>query len=140
MSHNLDWKNATLEDIDNAVSGFILSGPLTRTVAKRGMLGRLLYALDRSCYINEANPLIRGVIYNLHREMDGRPPLINLDGLEIQIFSIYVPRDEAGGAIHELYIIESGEIVRVAGFGIKDDLFASRLKEYIDEMGKERIF
>lgn len=132
-----DWKNATAEDIDKAVNGLISAGPLTRTFAKKSILDRLLYALDRFCYVNEANPLIKTLIYNLHREMDGKPPLDSLDGLEVQIFSIFVPKDETGDATNELYIIEAGKIVRAAGFGIKNDLFSSRLKQFIEDMGKE---
>jgi len=132
-----EWKNATTEDIDRAVNGSISSGSLTRTVAKKAILDRLIYALDRSCYINEANLHSSKLIYNLHREMDGKPPVRNLDGRDIHIFSIFVARDEAGDATNELYIIESGEIVRVGGFGVKNDLFSSRLSEFILDMGKE---
>jgi hypothetical protein len=131
------WKNATTEDIDRAVNGSISSGALTRTVAKKTILDRLIYALDRSCYINKANLHSSLLIYNLHREMDGKPPVKNLDGRNINIFSIFVARDEAGDATNELYIIESGEIVRVGGFGVKNDLFSRRLSEFILDMGKE---
>jgi len=131
------WKNATTEDIDRAVNGSISSGALTRTVAKKAILDRLIYALDRSCYINKANLHSSLLIYNLHREMDGKPPVKNLDGRNINIFSIFVARDEAGDATNELYIIESGEIVRVGGFGVKNDLFSRRLSEFILDMGKE---
>lgn len=136
LSRVIDWKNASSEDIDRAVNGSISSGTYTRTVAKKSILDRLLYALDRSCYINEANPSIRLLIYNLHREMDGNPPLKTMDDLAVQVFSIFVPKDEAGDATNELYIIEAGKIVRVAGFGIENDLFSSRLSEFIDEMGE----
>lgn len=132
-----DWKNATLEDIDRAVNGAISSGAFTRTVAKRSILDRLLFALDRAYAINQANPQIRLIIYNLHREMDGKPPLDNLDGHSVQIFSIMVSKDQVGDVGNELYIIEAGEIVRVGGFGVKDDLFSSRLAEFIMEMGEE---
>lgn len=137
MSSVNDWKNATAEDIDRAVNGSISAGDLTITTAKRSILNRLLYALDRYSFINEANPLIRLLIYNLHREIDGKPPLKNLDGREVQIFSISVPKDESGAASNELYIIEAGKIVRVAGFGVENDLFSSRLKEFIQELGRD---
>ena len=136
LNRGSDWRNATAEDIDRAVNGSISSGRLTVTVAKRSILDRLLYALDRSCYINEANPHIRRLIYNLHRELDGKPPVKHLDGRQVQVFSIFVPKDETGGATNELYIIESGKIVRVGGFGIRNDLFSSRLSEFIDAMGQ----
>ena len=134
---NKDWENATIEDIERAVNGLITPGTLTRTCAKKGILGRLLYALERYSYINEANPLIRLLIYNLHREIDGKPPLDSLAGLEVQIFSIAVPRDETGESSNELYIIENGKIVRVAAIGIKDDHFSSRLKEFIATMAED---
>lgn len=139
LSGHNDWRNATAEDIDRAVNGSISSGSLTINVAKKRILDRLLYALDRSCYINEANPLIRSIIYNLHRELDGKPPLKTLVGLKVQVFSIFVPKEETGEATNELYIIEGGEIVRVAGIGIKNDIFSTKLKEFLEEMGRESV-
>lgn len=135
----LDWKNATAEDIDQAVNGAISSGTLVKTAAKKNILNRLLYALDRSCEINEANPLIKQIIYNLHREMDGQPPLKSLDGLEVQVFNIFVPRDQSGCSANELYIIESGTVVRLAELNIANDLFSNRLKEYFLEISREQM-
>lgn len=132
-----DWKDATLEDIDCAVNGSISAGALTITTAKRGILDRLLYALNHAYTINAANPHIKLIIYNLHREMDGKPPLDNLDGRSVYIFSIMVTRDNAMNVSNELFIIESGEIVRIGGFGIENDLFSSRLSEFIMSMGSD---
>jgi len=132
-----DWEDATLEDIDRAVNGSISAGTLTVTKAKRSLLDRLLYALDHAYTINQANPNIKLIIYNLHREMDGKPPLGNLDGRSVYIFSIMVLRDKALNVSNELFIIESGEIVRVGGFGIENDLFSSRLTDFIMSVASE---
>jgi len=129
-----DWESATIGDIDRAVNGSISAGTLTITTAKRSILDRLLYALEHAYTINQANPHIRLIIYNLHREMDGKPPLENLDGRSVYVFSIMVLRDKALNTSNELFIIEAGEIVRIGGFGIKNDLFSSRLTEFIMSM------
>ena len=137
LNNDSDWRHATAEDIDRAVNGSISSGTLVKTAAAKTILNRLLYALDRSWQINEANPLIKLIIYNLHREMDGQPPLKTLDSLEVQVFNIFVPRGDSGCVANELYIIESGTIVRVAELNIDNDLFSSRLKNYFMELCKE---
>lgn len=132
-----DWRQATAEDIDRAVNGSISSGQLIKTAANKTVLDRLLYALDRSCQINEANPLIKEIIYNLHREMDGQPPLKSLADLEIQVFNIFVPRGDSGCSANELYIIEAGKIVRFAELNIDNDLFSNRLKQYYLDLCRE---
>jgi len=137
LSSEQDWRQATAEDIDRAINGSISAGDLVKTAAAKRVLNRLLYALDRSCQINEANPLVRKIIFNLHREMDGQPPLKSLDGHEVQVFNIFVPRDEAGCSANELYIIEAGKIVRFAELNIDNDLFSSRLKEYFIRICRE---
>lgn len=139
LNNDYDWHQATAEDIDRAVNGSISAGTLVKTAASKTILNRLLYALDRSDQINEANPLIKEIIYNLHREMDGQAPLKKLDGLEVQVFNIFVPRGETGTPANELYIIESGKIVRMAELNIDNDLFSNRLKEYFLEMCREPI-
>jgi hypothetical protein len=139
LSNELDWKHATAEDIDRAVNGSISSGELIKTAAAKTILNRLLYALDRTCQINEANPLIKEIIYNLHREMDGLPPVKSLDGIEVQVFNIFVPRGESGCSANELYIIESGKIVRFAELNIDNDLFSNRLKQYFIELCRESV-
>lgn len=139
LSSELDWRHATAEDIDRAVNGSISSGTLVKTAANKTILNRLLYALDRSTDINEANPLITLIIYNLHREMDGQAPLKSLDGMEVQVFNIFVPRDQSGCSANELYIIESGTIVRLSELNIDNDMFSTRLKEYFREICKESL-
>ena len=139
LNDDCDWRQATATDIDRAVNGSISAGTLVKTAALKTVLNRLLYALDRSCQINEANPLIKQVIYNLHREIDGQAPLETLDGLEVQVFNIFVPHGESGCAANELYIIEAGKIVRSAQLNIDNDLFSIRLKEYYQEMCREPI-
>ncbi len=132
-----DWQHATAEDIDRAVNGSISSGTLVKTMAAKTILNRLLYALDRACQINEANPLIKQVIYNLHRKMDGQAPLEKLDNLGVQVFNIFVPRGESGCAANELYIIEAGKIVRFAELNIDNDLFSNQLREHFKAMCQE---
>jgi len=139
LNNSCDWHAATAEDIDRAINGSVSAGNLIKTAASKTILNRLLYALDRACQINEANPLIREIIYNLHREMDGQAPLKNLKGLEVQVFNIFVPRGETGCAANELYIIESGKIVRFAELNIDNDLFSNRLKQYFLELCREPI-
>jgi len=135
----LDWRQATAEDIDRAVNGCISAGTLVKTAASKTVLKRLLNALHKSCQINEANPLIRQVIYNLHREMDGQAPLESIDSLDIQVFNIFVPRGDEGGIANELYIMESGKIVRFAELNIDNDLFSKRLKDYFLELCREQV-
>ncbi|PLX91925.1 MAG: hypothetical protein C0619_06870 [Desulfuromonas sp.] len=132
-----DWNSASLEDIDQAVNGSIFAGAFIKTPAKRSVLDRLLYALDRAYTINRANPHIKLIIYNLHREMDGKPPLDSLAGRDVHIFSIMVSRASAYDVSNELFIIEAGKIVRIGGFGIENDLFSSRLTEFIMAVGAE---
>lgn len=139
LYNKIEWKQATPDDIDRAINGSISTGKLVKTAATKTILNRLLYALDRACKINEANPLITLIIYNLHREIDGQPPLETLNPLEVQVFNIFVPRGEAGCSANELYIIESGKIVRVAELNIDNDLFSNRLKEYFAELSRESV-
>lgn len=139
LNNAADWQHATAEDIDRAVDGSISSGTLVKTIAAKTILNRLLYALDRSCHINEANPHIKQVIYNLHREMNGQAPLEIMNNLEVQVFNIFVPRGESGCSANELYIIESGKIVRLAELNIDNDLFSNRLKEYYQQLCREPI-
>jgi hypothetical protein len=134
-----DWQQVTAEDIDRAVNGSISAGQMIKTKAAKTVLNRLLYALDRACQINEANPHIKLIIYNLHREMNGQPPLEDLNGLEVQIFNVFVPRDASGCSANELYVIEAGQIVRFAQLNINDDLFSNRLKEYYIQLCQEPI-
>ena len=139
LKNLVGWQHTTAEDIDRAVNGSISSGHLVKTMAAKTVLNRLLYALNRSCHINEANPHMKQVIYNLHRGMDGQAPLQTLNGLEVQVFNIFVQRGESGCSANELYIIESGEIVRLAELNIDNDLFSNRLKEYYKELCQEPI-
>ena len=139
LTHEQDWIQATAEDIDRAVNGSISAGTLVKTAATKTILNRLLFALDRCYQINEANSLIKQIIYNLHREMDGQPPLKSLNNLEVQVFNIFVPRGDAGGSANELYIIEKGKIVRLAELNIDNDLFANRLKQYFLELCEEPV-
>ncbi len=139
LNNAADWQQATAKDIDLAVNGSISSGNLVKTRAARTVLNRLLYALDRACHINEASPHFRQIIYNLHREMNGQEPLESMDGLEVQVFNIFVPRGESGCSANELYIIESGKIVRLAELNIENDLFSNRLKEYYQTLCREPI-
>ncbi len=138
LNNAANWQQATAEDIDRAVNGSISSGTLVKTMAAKTILNRLLYALDTSCHINEANPHIKQVIYNLHREMNGQAPLeaVNTD---VQVFNVFVPRGESGCSANELYIIESGKIVRLAELNIDNDLFSNRLKEYYQQLCREPI-
>ena len=139
LNNDTDWKLATAEDIDKAVNGSISSGKLVKTAATKAILNRLLFALDRSWQINEANPLICEIIYNLHREMDGQPPVQPDGNHKVQVFNIFVPRGESthGATANELYIIEDGKIVRLAELNIDNDLFTNRLKEYLLELSQE---
>ncbi len=137
LNNAADWQSATAEDIDWAVNESISSGQLVITKAAKTVLNRLLYALDRSCHINEANPYIKQVIYNIHREMNGQAPLKSLNGIDVQVFNVFVPRGESSCSANELYIIESGSIVRLAELNIDNDLFSNRLKKYYKELCME---
>jgi len=141
LNNETDWTQATAEDIDRAVNGSISSGRLVKTAATKTILNRLLYALDRSWQINEANSLICEIIYNLHREMDGQPPLKSLKGHRVQVFNIFVPRGEGSNTAtaNELYIIEDGKVVRLAELNIENDLFSDRLKQYFVELSRDPV-
>lgn len=139
LCNEIEWKQATAEDIDRAVNGSISTGKLVKTAASKTILNRLLFALDRACKINEANPLITLIIYNLHREIDGQPPLKTLASQEVQVFNVFVPRGKSGCSANELYIIENGKIVRVAELNIDNDLFSHRLKEFFEELSREPV-
>lgn len=133
--HNTDdWRQSTTEDIDRAVNGSISSGLLIKTAANKKSLDRWLYALDRPCQSNEANPLIKD---NLHRRLDGQPPLKSLEGLEVQIINIFIPYSDLGYLANELYIIEAGKVIRLAERNIDNDLFSNRLKEYYLNLYKD---
>lgn len=132
-----DWTQVTTEEIEQAVNGLISAGELVITKAKKTILNRMLHALDTACKVNQANPLITRIIYNLHREMDGHPPVTTTRDLPVQVFNIFVPRGDNGGVANELYIVESGKIVRIAELNIEDDLFASRLKAYFEELSRD---
>lgn len=132
-----DWTQVTAEEIEQAVNGLISAGELVKTRAKKTILNRMLHALDTACKVNQANPLITRIIYNLHREMDGHPPVPTIGDQQVQVFNIFVPQGDGGGVANELYIVESGRIVRIAELNIADDLFASRLKVYFEELSRD---